>query len=135
MQVGILEVLAAFNSVPSEVLFGVFEAQGNAARPRLVYCGDTQAGTRLASGLIRDVGFAPVDVGPLRIGRYIESFALLVGQLAYGTGTGVPVRAVGQIRPTHNGSCAAAISPGNAPSAVERGFSNGHQAKRLTALR
>jgi predicted dinucleotide-binding enzyme len=33
--------------------------------------------------LIRDAGFDPVDAGPLRIARYTEPFALLVGQLAY----------------------------------------------------
>ena len=33
--------------------------------------------------LIRDVGFDPVDAGPLRIARYTEPFALLVAQLAY----------------------------------------------------
>src|SRR3954447_817986 len=43
----------------------------------------------LAAGLIRDVGFDPVDAGPLRIARYTEPFALLVGQLAY-EGTGGP---------------------------------------------
>jgi predicted dinucleotide-binding enzyme len=83
------EVVAAFNSVPSEVLFGVFEARGSATRPSLMYCGDTQPGKRLAARLIRDVGFDPVDAGPLRIARYIEPFALLVGQLAYG-GKGGP---------------------------------------------
>ena len=31
----------------------------------------------------RDVGFDPVDAGPLRIARYLEPFSLLVGQLAY----------------------------------------------------
>ena len=61
------EVVTAFNSVPSEVLFGVFEARGNATRPSLVYCGDTQTSKRLAARLIRDVGFDPVDAGPLRI--------------------------------------------------------------------
>jgi predicted dinucleotide-binding enzyme len=83
------DVVAAFNSVPSEVLFGVFEARGSATRPSLMYCGDTQPGKRLAARLIRDVGFDPVDAGPLRIARYIEPFALLVGQLAYG-GKGGP---------------------------------------------
>jgi predicted dinucleotide-binding enzyme len=35
------------------------------------------------AGLIRDVGFDPVDAGPLQAARYIEPFTLLVGQLAY----------------------------------------------------
>ena len=77
------QVIAAFNTVPSEVLFGVFEARGNAARPSLVYCGDKQAGKHVAATLIRDVGFDPVDAGPLRMARYTEPFGLLVGQLAY----------------------------------------------------
>ncbi|HKC42651.1 MAG TPA: NAD(P)-binding domain-containing protein [Burkholderiales bacterium] len=82
-------VVAAFNTVPSEVLFGVYEARRKASRPSLVYCGDDRRGKRLAAGLISDVGFDPVDAGPLRIARYTEPFALLVAQLAY-EGTGGP---------------------------------------------
>jgi len=82
-------VVSAFNTVPSEALFGVFEARREAARPSLVYCGDDSSSKRIAAELIRDVGFAPVDAGPLRIARYTEPFALLVGQLAYG-GNGGP---------------------------------------------
>jgi 8-hydroxy-5-deazaflavin:NADPH oxidoreductase len=48
-----------------------------------VYCGNDQSAKELAAGLISDVGFDPVDAGPLQIARYIEPFALLVGQLAY----------------------------------------------------
>lgn len=76
-------VVSAFNTVPSEVLFAAYEAKRRAARPSLVYCGDDRSGKRAAAELIRDVGFDPVDAGPLRIARYIEPFALLVGQLAY----------------------------------------------------
>ncbi|HZF34994.1 MAG TPA: transmembrane reductase oxidoreductase, partial [Candidatus Angelobacter sp.] len=76
-------VVCAFNNVPSEVLFGVYEARRKASRPSLVYCGDDRRAKDLAAGLIRDVGFDPVDAGPLRIARYTEPFALLVGQLAY----------------------------------------------------
>jgi len=76
-------VASAFNTVPSEVLFGVFEARREANRPSLVYCGDDESGKAVAADLIRDVGFEPVDAGPLRIARYTEPFALLVAQLAY----------------------------------------------------
>jgi len=76
-------VVSAFNTVPSEVLFGVFEARRKARRPSLVYCGDDSSGKKIAVELIRDVGFDPVDAGPLRIARYTEPFALLVAQLAY----------------------------------------------------
>jgi hypothetical protein len=76
-------VVCAFNTVPSEVFFGVYEARRKAARPSLVYCGDDQRAKEVAAELIRDAGFEPVDAGPLRIARYTEPFALLVGQLAY----------------------------------------------------
>jgi len=75
-------VVSAFNTVPSEVLFGVFEAKGKASRPSLVYCGDDQHAKKLTAKLIRDVGFDPVDAGPLSIACYTEPFALLVGELA-----------------------------------------------------
>jgi predicted dinucleotide-binding enzyme len=76
-------VVAAFQTVPSEVLFGVYEARRKARRPSLVYCGDDERGKGVAAHLIRDAGFDPVDAGPLRIARYTEPFALLVAQLAY----------------------------------------------------
>jgi len=83
------EVVAAFNNIPSEVLFGVFEARGKATPPSMVYCGDTQTGKDIAATLIRDVGFDPIDAGPLRMARYTEPLAVLVAQLAYG-GKGGP---------------------------------------------
>ena len=76
-------VVSAFNTVPSEVLFGVFEARRKATKPSLVYCGDDSKSKKVAAELIRDVGFDPVDAGPLRIARHTEPFALLVAQLAY----------------------------------------------------
>ncbi len=76
-------IVSAFNTVPSEVLFGVFDARRKASRPSLVYCGDETRSKESAATLIRDAGFEPVDAGPLRIARYTEPFALLVAQLAY----------------------------------------------------
>ena len=76
-------VVCAFNTVPSEVLFDVYESRRKAARPSLVYCGDDERAKDVAAALIRDVGFDPIDAGPLRIARYTEPFALLVAQLAY----------------------------------------------------
>jgi 8-hydroxy-5-deazaflavin:NADPH oxidoreductase len=76
-------VVSAFNTVPSEVLFGVFATRRKATKPSLVYCGDDSSSKKIAAALIRDVGFDPVDAGPLRIARYTEPFALLVAQLAY----------------------------------------------------
>ncbi len=76
-------VVSAFNTVPSEVLFGVFEAKRKSTRPSLVYCGDDEGAKETAVELIRDAGFDAVDAGPLRIAPYTEPFGLLVAQLAY----------------------------------------------------
>jgi 8-hydroxy-5-deazaflavin:NADPH oxidoreductase len=76
-------VVAAFQTVPSEVLFGVYEGRRKSRRPSLVYCGDDNAAKGVAAQLIADVGFDPVDAGALRIARYTEPFALLVAELAY----------------------------------------------------
>jgi 8-hydroxy-5-deazaflavin:NADPH oxidoreductase len=76
-------IVSAFNTVPSEVLFGVFAARRKKSRPSLVYCGDHAASKKIAASLIRDAGFDPIDAGPLRIARFTEPFALLVAQLAY----------------------------------------------------
>jgi 8-hydroxy-5-deazaflavin:NADPH oxidoreductase len=75
--------VSAFNTVPSEVLFAVYAAKRKANRPNLVYCGDDRTAKKAAVRLIRDIGFEPLDAGPLRIARYTEPFALLVAELAY----------------------------------------------------
>ena len=76
-------VVSAFNTVPSEVLFKVFEARRKATKPSLVYCGDDTSSKKIAAQLIRDVGFDPLDAGPLRVARYTEPFTLLIARLAY----------------------------------------------------
>ena len=82
-------VVMAFNTVPSEVLLGVFAARRRRRRPSLVYCGDDRRAKKVAAALIRDVGFDPLDAGPLRVARHAEPFALLVARLAY-EGSGGP---------------------------------------------
>jgi len=77
------QVVSAFGTVPSEVFFDVFETRYGADRPSLVYCGDDAGAKKIVATLIRDVGFDPVDVGPLRIARYMEPFTLLMAQIAY----------------------------------------------------
>jgi hypothetical protein len=81
-------IVAAFSTIPSEVLFSVFDARRKSNRPSLVYCGDDHDAKELVATLIRDVGFHPLDAGPLRMARYTEPFSLLVAQLAYETGAG-----------------------------------------------
>ena len=77
------KVVSAFGTVPSEVFFGVFDARHKPSRPSMAYCGDDERAKTIAATLIDDVGFEPVDAGPLRIARYLEPFTLLMGQLAY----------------------------------------------------
>jgi len=77
------KIVSAFGTVPSEVLFGVFAARRRKKRPGLLYCGDHPSAKKVAATLIRDVGFDPIDAGPLRIARYMEPFTLLIAQLAY----------------------------------------------------
>lgn len=78
------KIVGVFNTVPSEVLFGVFEARKKASQPSLVYCGDDAAAKKTAAKLISDVGFEPVDLGGLKNARYTEPFALLMAEIAYG---------------------------------------------------
>jgi predicted dinucleotide-binding enzyme len=78
------KVVSAFSTVPSEVLFDVFGAKRRTRRrPSLLYCGNDQAAKDIAATLIRDVGFDPVDAGPLTTARFLEPFALAIAQLAY----------------------------------------------------
>jgi predicted dinucleotide-binding enzyme len=84
------QVVSAFNTVPSEVLFGAFyESRRKTSHPNLVYCGDNTPAKEVTAALIKDAGFDPVDAGMLRVARYTEPFALLMGELAYG-GTAGP---------------------------------------------
>jgi predicted dinucleotide-binding enzyme len=85
-------VVSAFGTVPSEVLFAVFEARDSDTRPSLVYSGDDDDAKATAAKLIRDVGFDPVDAGPLEVARFSEPFTLLIAKLAY-EGDGGPALA------------------------------------------
>lgn len=82
-------IVSAFGTVPSEVLFNVFHAKRRTRRrASMMYCGDDTKAKKIAARLIRDVGFQPVDAGPLRIARYLEPFTLAIAQLAYETDDG-----------------------------------------------
>jgi 8-hydroxy-5-deazaflavin:NADPH oxidoreductase len=76
-------VVSAFSTAPSEVLFNVFAGRKKKTRPDLVFCGDSNKAKKAAARLIRDIGFHPVDVGALTIARYIEPFSLLAAEIAY----------------------------------------------------
>jgi predicted dinucleotide-binding enzyme len=96
-------VVSAFSTVPSEVLFSVFERRGKGSPPDLVYCGDDRGAKHTAAGLIRDVGFNPVDMGPLSMARYIEPFSFVVGQRAYNSSDGPAITYRFERFPSHSG--------------------------------
>jgi 8-hydroxy-5-deazaflavin:NADPH oxidoreductase len=81
-------VVSAFSTVPSEVLFPVFERRRKGTPPDLIYCGDDEGAKKTAAGLIRDAGFNPVDLGALSCARYIEPFSWVVAQIAYNISDG-----------------------------------------------
>src|SRR6266850_294650 len=60
-----------------------YSTQGDGLAGRAL-CTAGTTGTRKASRRVfRDVGFEPLDAGPLRIARYLEPFSLAMAQLAY----------------------------------------------------
>ena len=84
-------VVSAFSTAPSEVLFDVFAKRNRKRRPSMVLCGDDWRAKKVAAGLIRQLGFDPVDVGPLETARYIEPASLLIAKIAYDGATGPAV--------------------------------------------
>jgi 8-hydroxy-5-deazaflavin:NADPH oxidoreductase len=68
---------------------------GNMADPRygddratMLYCGDDEGAKEVAAQLAADLGFEPVDAGPLSAAYLLEHFAMLWIHLAYGKGMG-----------------------------------------------
>ena len=52
-------------------------------RLTMFYCGDDAAAKKTAAGLAHDIGFDPVDAGPLSNARLLEPFAMLWIWLAF----------------------------------------------------
>jgi 8-hydroxy-5-deazaflavin:NADPH oxidoreductase len=68
---------------------------GNMADPRygddratMLYCGDDEGAKEVAAKLAADLGFEPVDAGPLSAAYLLEHAAMLWIHLAYGKGMG-----------------------------------------------
>ncbi|MCX7645170.1 MAG: NAD(P)-binding domain-containing protein [Rhodobacteraceae bacterium] len=84
------KVVAAFNTVPGELPFPVFEASGRTALPPdLIRRGDGPAAKARVAELIAEVGFKPVGLGKLRTARHMEPSGLVISLLACG-GDGGP---------------------------------------------
>jgi 8-hydroxy-5-deazaflavin:NADPH oxidoreductase len=63
----------------------------NGERATMFYCGDDANAKSIAAGLASDLGFEPVDAGPLSQARLLEPLALLWITLALKQGFGVNI--------------------------------------------
>jgi predicted dinucleotide-binding enzyme len=72
-------VVKAFNTIGFEVMADTRFAAG---KPALFLCGDEAEARQDVAGLAADLGFEPVDCGPLRMARSLEPMALLWVSLA-----------------------------------------------------
>lgn len=89
-------VVKAFNTTFAAVMhspsrtFGSQKATG-------FYCGDDSSAKATVSGLIKETGLEPLDVGPLMCARYLEPLAMLAMQIAFVQGLGTET-ALGLLR-------------------------------------
>lgn len=67
-------VVKAFNATPAEQIrvskgdsFTIFD------KPTMFYCGDDASANQVAHGLADEIGFEPVNAGPLKNARYLEA--------------------------------------------------------------
>lgn len=77
-------VVEAFNTTFAEVLQAPNRCFGELI-PSLLYCGDDAAAKAVAVQLIAEAGFQPLDLGPLRQARSLETLATVWVQLAAST--------------------------------------------------
>ncbi len=75
------KVVKAFNTIGFTVMAN---ATFGTDRALLLYCGDDAGAKQTVKQLAADIGFDPVDAGPLTKARVLESFALLWISLAFG---------------------------------------------------
>jgi predicted dinucleotide-binding enzyme len=79
------KVVKAFNTASVKAMLDpVF----GGAKATMFYCGDDSQAKEIVGQLIADVGFEPVDAGPLSVSRYLEPLAMLYIHLAIRQGWG-----------------------------------------------
>ena len=73
-------VVKAFNTV-----FSQNQSTGRVGKEQLTafIAGDDERGKQIVMELSRDIGFEPVDVGPLKSARYLEPMAVMIIQVGY----------------------------------------------------
>jgi predicted dinucleotide-binding enzyme len=78
-------VVKAFNTIFADVMS---EPVKNGQRVTAFIAGDNDAAKQKVYALASDIGYAPIDTGPLYTARYLESMAHLNIQIAVGQGGG-----------------------------------------------
>lgn len=79
------EVVKAFNTHFDQNLT---QPDYSGERGQMFYCSDSAEAKAAVAGLIEDIGFDPLDCGPLSNARYIEAIAMLTVKLAFAEGFG-----------------------------------------------
>ena len=81
-------VVKAFNTV-----FAENQSTGRLGKERLsaLIAGDYAKAKQTVIQLARDIGFEPVDTGPLKSARYLEPMAILIIQLGYSLKMGTKI--------------------------------------------
>lgn len=78
-------VVKAFNTVGVKTML---EPRYSGQEATLFYCGDDAEAKRTVANLAGELGFQPVDAGPLSSARYLEPLAMLYIHLAFKEGWG-----------------------------------------------
>lgn len=83
-------IVKAFNTAFAEIYQSPSRLFGS-RMPTMFYCGDNASAKAEVAQLIREVGFEPIDGGPLTTARYLEPMAMLLIQLSYGMRMGTRI--------------------------------------------
>ena len=81
-------VVKAFNTV-----FAQNQSTGEVGNEQLTafIAGDDVKAKQTVAQLTRDIGFEPVDCGPLKASRYLEAMGIMIINLAYSYGMGTKI--------------------------------------------
>ncbi|MGD0644851.1 MAG: NADPH-dependent F420 reductase [Candidatus Bathyarchaeia archaeon] len=81
-------VVKAFNTV-----FAQNQSTGKAGKEQLTafIAGDDLRAKQTVAQLVTDIGFDPLDCGPLKAARYLEAMGIMIINLAYNYGMGAKI--------------------------------------------
>jgi predicted dinucleotide-binding enzyme len=82
-------VVKAFNTIFAELYD--LDLGPKDIPPQVPYCGDDHAAMDRVAGMIKTIGFEPIDSGPLRNARLLEPLALMTINFGYALGQGTRI--------------------------------------------